>query len=144
MVYQYVGDEAVLTWESAKAMENANCVRLFFAFVRQLRSREDYYQKTYGVSPSFKAGINVGPVMAAEVGVVKREIAYHSDVLNTAARIQEQCNQKNASLLISENMLNHLPEYHGYEVIDQGAVMLRGKGQQVSIYEIREWSPSLR
>jgi len=30
--------------------------------------------------------------VVAEVGEIKTEIAYHGDTINTAARIQEQCN----------------------------------------------------
>jgi adenylate cyclase len=36
--------------------------------------------------------------------VIKKEIAYHSDVLNTAARIQGQCNPMGKTLLISERL----------------------------------------
>ncbi|HZJ21487.1 MAG TPA: hypothetical protein VFD35_14195 [Pricia sp.] len=36
MVYQYVGDEAVLTWDSDMALQNSNCIRAFFVFDKQL------------------------------------------------------------------------------------------------------------
>ena len=61
--------------------------------------RSDVYRhhvKTYGdpakygyhkFVPQFKAGANVGPVPAAEVGVVKRDILYLSEILHVAARI---------------------------------------------------------
>ncbi|MGI9551094.1 MAG: adenylate/guanylate cyclase domain-containing protein [Aurantibacter sp.] len=138
MVYQYVGDEAVLTWNSEAALENSNCVRVFYEFDKHLNSRSDYYLKTYGTVPEFKGGLNLGPVMAAEVGVVKREIAYHSDVLNTAARIQGQCNEKNAGLLVSENVIDSLVAGHGYEVVEKGEVLLRGKGERVRIFELKQ------
>lgn len=136
MVYQYVGDEAILTWESSKALDNANCIRAFFAFEKQLQSRKAYYMSRYGLIPHFKAGLNLGPVMTAEVGVVKREIAYHSDVLNTAARIQGQCNEKNARLLVAESVVSHLGADHGFIIEEKGDVLLRGKGQNVNIFEI--------
>ena len=140
MVYQYVGDEVVLTWDSEIALEHANCIRAFFAFDQQLRSRRDYYLTTYGVAPEFKAGLNLGPVMVAEVGVVQREIAYHSDVLNTAARIQGQCNEKNARLLASEELVRRLDPANVFEVVEKGKVLLRGKGQQLRIFELLERS----
>jgi adenylate cyclase len=137
-VYQYVGDEAVLTWNSDLALENSNCLRAFFVFDQQLESKKDYYIKKYGVAPEFKAGLNLGPAMAAEVGVVKREIAYHSDVLNTAARIQGQCNEKNARLLASEEVVKRLEADSGFEIVEKGEVLLRGKDERVRIYEVLE------
>ena len=31
-VYQYVGDEAILTWNPAQGLQDCNCLRLFFEF----------------------------------------------------------------------------------------------------------------
>ena len=141
MIYQYVGDEAVLTWQSVTALENSNCIRAFFIFDRRLQSRKDHYLKTYGLVPEFKAGLNIGPVMAAEVGVVRREIAYHSDVLNTAARIQGCCNEKDARFLVSEEIVKKLKTNHAFEFREKGAVLLRGKGEKIKIFEVLEALP---
>jgi len=138
MVYQYVGDEAVLTWYSDEAVKDSKFIKLFFAFEKQLAKRKDYYLKRYGVAPEFKAGLNMGPVMAAEVGVVRREIAYHSDVLNTAARIQGKCNDYNASILVSDEVVKHLEPDHGFIVEEKGEILLRGKDRHVGVFEILE------
>jgi adenylate cyclase len=82
-IYPYVGDEAVLTWPSDISFEDNNCLKAFFEFESELANKRAYYQGHYGVVPVFKGGLNTGRVMVAEVGVVKRDIAYHSDVLNT-------------------------------------------------------------
>ncbi len=137
-MYKYVGDEAILTWPTEIAFKNSNCIKAFFRFRDQLESRRDYYMDTYGLVPQFKAGINAGLVMVAEVGVVKREIEYHGDVLNTAARIQGQCNEKKAWLLVSETVKNGLPPNHKYKVDLKGEVLLRGKTESVNIYELLE------
>ena len=104
-IYQYVGDEAVLSWSYEKGLANNNCVDLFFAFDRLLKSKSDYYTNKYGTVPQFKAGLHGGKLMVAEVGVVKKEIAYHGDVINTSARIQEECNKYEVPILISEELL---------------------------------------
>jgi adenylate cyclase len=52
--------------------------------------------------------VHLGDVTVSEVGVIKREIAYHSDVLNTAARIQGKCNEFEAGLLVSEELKDNL------------------------------------
>jgi len=48
----------------------------------------------------FKAGIHIGKLVAGEMGVVKKEIVFSGDVLNTSSRIQAECNKLNCSLLI--------------------------------------------
>ena len=100
-IYQYVGDEAVLTWPEKEGLEDHNCIRAFFAFEEVLANKSGYYQKRYGLRPIFKAGMNLGQVTVAEVGVVKREIAFHGDTINTAARIQDKCGELDQRLLIS-------------------------------------------
>ena len=104
-IYQYVGDEAVLSWKLKKGMNKADCINLFFDFEKNLRRHTKYYKKKYGLVPEFKAGIHAGEIIIAEVGTVKKELAYHGDVINTTARIQSQCNDYNESLLISEELL---------------------------------------
>ena len=66
------------------------------------------YIDDFGRLPEFKAGVHGGKVMAAEVGTVKKKIAYHGDVLNTTARIQDQCNAFQQKLLVSKALLNEL------------------------------------
>ncbi|MEM7107635.1 MAG: adenylate/guanylate cyclase domain-containing protein, partial [Bacteroidota bacterium] len=104
-IYQYVGDEAVLVWSSQNGLQGNNCLRTFFAFQDKLNSRSDYYKANYGLVPQFKAGINMGKVTVTEVGEFKREIAYHGDAINTAARIQGECNQLESNLLVSETIV---------------------------------------
>ena len=137
-VYQYVGDEAVLTWYAQTAVENSNCLRAYFEFESQLHSRSAYYQERYGVVPMFKGGLHLGKVMTAEVGVVKRDIAYHSDVLNTAARIQGLCNEKDARLLVSKDIADLLTRDTRYSITHKGEVLLRGKKQAVEVYGVTQ------
>ena len=85
-VYQYVGDQAVLHWRPENGLLDNNCVRFFFAFVDRLKLREDHYMKEYGVMPFFKAAAHIGRVTIAEVGVLKRSIAFHGDTVNTTSR----------------------------------------------------------
>lgn len=136
-IYQYVGDEVILTWKLEDGLRNQNCIHAFFRFKNQLLKREAYYKKTYGCTPFFKAGVNDGVVTATEVGKYKKEIAYHGDTLNTAARIQGKCNEFNQELLISESLKNKLDmtHYH-YDLL--GNVALRGKNTDVQIYSVSQ------
>ncbi|MEO1051935.1 MAG: adenylate/guanylate cyclase domain-containing protein [Bacteroidota bacterium] len=135
-VYQYVGDEAVLTWPKEKGLENANCLRAYFAFVEQLASRKEFYQKEFGAFPEFKAGLNVGKITIAEVGEIKREIAYHGDAINTAARIQAKCNDFGERVLISENLERHLDRNGDFASSLVGGVLLKGKTETLNIYSV--------
>jgi adenylate cyclase len=101
-----------------------------------LNTRGEYYQKTYGVKPYFKAGLHAGTVTAAEVGVIKREIAYHGDVLNTTARIQGECNTYNQSLLASEDIISELDIEPPFTIEYVGEPILKGKEKRVKIYGI--------
>jgi len=133
-IYQYVGDEAVLTWKMNNGLKNQNCLRIYFAFDNQLKSRADHYNAKYGILPEFKAGVNSGEVVVAEVGEIKKEIAYHGDVLNTAARIQSKCNEYGKNLLLSESLKNLLPQSDDIAFTFIVSEQLRGKIESVNIY----------
>lgn len=67
-VYQYVGDEVVVTWPSATGLTFANCLHCFFAMQCAIGERHAAYQRAYGVVPSFKAGARGGQVTTVLVG----------------------------------------------------------------------------
>ena len=140
-VYQYVGDEAVLTWSIKNGIEDNNVIKAFFTFEASIQRRADYYFNKYNLVPVFKAGANCGVVMAAEVGVIKKEIAYHSDVLNTAARIQGRCNDLGESLLISDALKERLQPDPGYSIDPPGLHMLKGKKMHINIFRVRLKAP---
>lgn len=139
-IYQYVGDEAVLTWNVKDGLRNLNCIDAFYSFERSIQARADYYFNKYDLVPAFKAGVNVGLVMVAEVGVIKKEIAYHSDVLNTAARIQGRCNEFGKRLLISESLRQLLAQRIGGRFVIEtvGTVSLKGKQEKITIHSVEE------
>ncbi len=136
-IYQYVGDEAVISWKFDKGIERNNCVELFYKFQNRLEKKTKYYQKHFGVQPKFKAGLHGGKLIVTEVGTVKKEIAYHGDVINTSARIQGECNTYNKSLLISERLLDKL-KLHKYKLESIGNISLKGKEQEVKLFSINK------
>lgn len=136
-IYQYVGDEAVITWKLEDGLADDNCIHFYFAYKEQLLKRTKYYEKNYGLLPQFKAGINCGKVTVAEVGEVKTEIAYHGDVLNTSARIQSMCNEFGKELLISEFLKDEL-DLNGFNINNMGEIMLKGKIEPVTIYSVEQ------
>lgn len=137
-VYQYVGDEVVLSWKAETGMADANCFQIFFDLTRRLEERRSKYEALFGVAPVFRGGMDMGIVTAAEVGDIKREIAYHGDVLNTAARLQGLCKTYNQGLLISERVHRALVRDQHFVTTLQGEVTLRGKIQPIGVYSITE------
>ena len=139
-IYQYVGDEAILTWKSSIGLRDNNCVYVYYDFLKSLEDKKAYYMEQYGVYPEFKAGLNSGSVIVTEVGIIKREIAYLSDVLNTAARIQGKCNELNSQFLISSEVKNKLIPDKNLHFEDAGTFELRGKQTRVRIFKVSQLS----
>ena len=138
-IYQYVGDEVVLSWGTKEGIENGHCIKVFFAYDTLIKGKGKYYKDKYGIIPEFKAGLHLGKVMTAEVGEIKKELAYHGDAINTAARIQSKCNEFQKRLLISEAMKRQLEGQHLFDFVGIGDVSLKGKAEPVNLYEVKSY-----
>jgi len=137
-IYQYVGDEAVITWTLEKGLKNSNYLKFYFDFQERITCGADYYKSQYNLVPEFKAGVNGGNITAAEVGDIKREITYHGDVINTAARIQQVCNSYDKKLLVSEFLAGKIKTSNNYINEEIGSITLKGKEIPVNIYSVAQ------
>ncbi|TDQ11833.1 adenylate/guanylate cyclase domain-containing protein [Pedobacter metabolipauper] len=135
-VYQYVGDEIVISWPMEHSIADHAAIEFFFACENKFQTRTDHYISKYGSVPSFKAGLHSGLVTAVEIGNIKREIAYHGDILNTAARIQSLCNHYGKKLLASAYFVNGLSQTSSFQIEHLGMVNLKGKSQDTEIVGI--------
>jgi adenylate cyclase len=135
-IYQYVGDEVILTWEVAHGLKNSNCLKTFFMFQESLLRNSENYFKNFGVKPEFKAGLHFGKVISAQIGDLKREIVYNGDVLNTTARIQNECNRYQRTCLVSGTLMNRLKRTNGFQWERIDAVTLRGKETEVELFSV--------
>jgi len=135
-VYQYVGDEVVVTWPVKKGLKFAVCIRCFFAIQKQIRRYKTDYIKRYDRVPEFKAALHGGNVVVSEVGKYKSEIAYHGDVLNTTARMLSKCHELESELLVSEYVIEKLemPKYLKADAL--GSFKLKGKQQEIELYSV--------
>jgi adenylate cyclase len=138
-IYQYVGDEVVLTWKTKEGIDNSNCLKIFFEIQEKVYANRKYYRSKYGVIPEFKAGVHIGKVISAQIGDIKREIVYNGDVLNTSARIQEQCNVLKRELLLSGMLLNQLNIENEYTAEKLDNIKLRGKENLIEIYSLKQF-----
>ncbi|MEM9672985.1 MAG: adenylate/guanylate cyclase domain-containing protein [Bacteroidota bacterium] len=136
-IYQYVGDEIVVSWKYRAGIENSNCVECFFKIQRLLLEKREYFLTNYGEMPEFKAGLHYGYVMAGEIGVIKRDIVFSGDVLNTTARIQGKCNELGVDILLSKALLEQMSTGNDhYQPREVGLIALRGKAQDVALCTI--------
>lgn len=102
-----------------------------------LESESQKYESTYGVLPTFKAGFHLGTVTAGEIGVLKKEIIFTGDVLNTTARIQALCNSHNVDLLVSGSLIEKLELNPTYKTHRLGKTPLRGRDAEIELYSIK-------
>jgi adenylate cyclase len=136
-IYQYVGDEVIVVWTHEDGTENSRCVQCFFDIKRHIEKKKESYLKRYGLIPTFKAGIHCGRVVAGEVGIIKRDITYSGDVLNTTSRIQSMCKEFNAEIIASADLLSELSLANLYSAEPLGYIKLRGKEKEMLLNALR-------
>ncbi|MGS2738062.1 adenylate/guanylate cyclase domain-containing protein [Sinomicrobium sp. M5D2P17] len=137
-IYQYVGDEVVVVWKFEEGVENLQCLRCFPEMKKHIEQKKDKYMHKYGMVPSFKAGIHFGGVVAGEIGVIKRDITYSGDVLNTTSRILDMCSRFHEEVIVTSDLLSELDYGSGFTIRHLGAIRLKGKEQEVLLVAIRE------
>jgi len=130
-IYQYVGDEVVIAWKYEDGKENLHCLRCFFDMKLQILKKKDKYLVRYGLVPTFKAGIHCGRVIAGEVGIIKRDITYSGDVLNTTSRILNKCGEFKEEFIASEELLTELNIAKDYITRPLGSIKLKGREKEV-------------
>lgn len=134
-IYQYVGDEIVISWKVKKGNAQ-HALECFYAMKKALNDEHEKYESKYQMVPSFKAGIHFGKVTTGEIGLIKKDIVFTGDTLNTTARIQSLCNQYEEELLVSEDFLNTMQTRENYHFKSLGEVNLRGRNQGILIFGV--------
>ena len=132
-IYEYVGDEAVITWTDERGIRDANCVQVFRDIDRVIDGKRDWYMARYGVVPEYRAGVHGGEVIAAEMGDLKRALVFNGDVLNTASRIQGECKRLDRRLLSSAELVSRLALPSSLTPEPMGPAQLRGKSEPVEL-----------
>lgn len=141
-IYRYVGDEAILTWEwTGDAADRA----LAFAVdaTRAIAADKAVWKRDFGEMPRMRIALHGGPVIAGEMGDLKREIAFLGDTLNTASRIAGVAKDYDALAVASAAAVEGATLPAGLDRRDLGPVVLRGKAEPVTLVELtsRQASP---
>jgi adenylate cyclase len=132
-IYQYVGDEVVIDWKYENGIQQNRCLNCFFEMKKAISDKSSKYLERYGLIPGFKAGVHCGKVVAGEVGIIKRDITFSGDVLNTTSRIQGKCKEFNTEIIVSGDLLNILHLTGNYTTRFLGSIALRGKETDVQL-----------
>jgi adenylate cyclase len=136
IIYQYIGDELSVSWLTGKSQQDSKCLQCFFEIERVISEKASTYMHKYGLVPEFKGGIHFGSVSTGEIGLIKKEIIHSGDVLNTASRIQNLCNQYNARLIISKPALEKLVNINEFHFESIGNIALKGKSQSLELLKV--------
>ena len=136
-VYQYIGDEIVVSWRLKSGLENANCIRCFFDIHDNLLANREDLMSKFGFEIGFKAGIHLGEVTTGKIGALKKEIIFSGDVLNTTARIQSNCNKLKSDLLISGALKKLLPQ-NDYDFETKGEISLKGRNKTEELFNVKK------
>ncbi|HVK97280.1 MAG TPA: adenylate/guanylate cyclase domain-containing protein, partial [Flavisolibacter sp.] len=135
-IYQYVGDEIVVHWPSTpeNKIKALKFIRNTYYLLERVSKR---YERKYGLTPSFKAGVHSGEVTAGFIGIIKRDLIYCGDTINTAARIRSMCNDLNESFILSEDFVRDFPQPFGYLISEIGEMELKGKSEPMKLFGLK-------
>lgn len=135
-VYQYIGDEVVITWSMNYGLRDVNCIHCFFSMREALELRATYFEQNYGIVPSFKAGLHFGEVTTGEIGALKKEIFFTGDVLNATSRIQQLCSTYKKDFIVSNQFYNAITDKSHFQFEDLGKTSLKGREEKMQLYAV--------
>lgn len=135
-IYQYVGDEIVLTWLNTpeNKIKSLKFIRNAYYLMERLAAR---YEKKFGQQPRFKAGIHAGDVTAGFVGLIKKELIYSGDTMNTTARIRSMSHELNEAFILSEDFMHDFHPPHGYTIAGLGTLELKGRREPAKLFSLK-------
>lgn len=136
MIYQYVGDEVVVTWPYKKgnSLKSLNAV---IESRKALQRKSDHFRREYdGIVPEFRVGLHAGDVTIGEIGVIKKDIAISGEAMNIAARIRSACNELNQKFIVSKEYFDTgiLKSWQGESL---GEVSLKGLDESIQLYALK-------
>jgi adenylate cyclase len=134
-IYQYVGDEVVICWKNSYKNKR-RCLKFINDSVKAIKRKENYYMKEYGVVPSFKAGVHAGDVTAGYIGIIKKELVFSGDTLNTTARIRSKCHELKHSFILSIDFLHDFEVPETYSVNEIGEMVFKGRKEKSRVYSL--------
>jgi adenylate cyclase len=135
-VYQYVGDEMVITWTLAAGRAGARPIACYFAIERALEAASGDFRREFDEVPHLRGALHAGPVITGEVGGSRRAIVFHGDVMNTTSRIENATRELGRPFLVSEDALRCLEGVEASACVDLGPQQLRGRAAPLRLFAV--------
>jgi class 3 adenylate cyclase/hemoglobin-like flavoprotein len=136
---KYIGDGIMVLFGLSRERDAHPCVDAVQAALDArlgMRAVNDYLDKHLGRTFQIAIGIHYGPGVVGEIGYkLKRQFTAIGDVVNTAARLEEEAKRRNVGVLVTDEVLRELPP----NLCSTGRSMqltLRGKSDTKTAYEI--------
>jgi adenylate cyclase len=101
-----------------------------------LERRQDDYRRKYGTVPRLRAGIHGGDVVTTWVGEARKDLAFHGDTLNTAARVEGMCKELRVTCLVSELVYQAVELPPHLEARSVGELELRGRAEALHLFSV--------
>lgn len=140
-IYQYVGDEMVITWMEREGRPGARPIRCFAAIEAVLEAAAPDFLREFGVAPRVRGALHFGPVVVGEVGGRKRDIVFHGDAMNTTSRLEHLARELDQRLVISEHAWRRFPIPDDWAFEDLGVHARRGRSNPVQVYAVGRATP---
>ena len=135
-VYQYVGDEMVITWKVAEGRVSARPLACYFAIEQALAEAGAEFTKEFGAMPRLRAALHAGSVITGEVGGSRRAIVFHGDVMNTTSRLENATRDLGRPFLVSEDAMSRMDGKEAYLTVDLGPQPMRGRVAPLRVYAV--------
>ncbi len=134
-IYQYVGDEIVVSWMySDKNLKQ--CLKAIIDARRNIQKDSINFKRDYDIIPEFRVGIHVGEVTVGEIGVIKKDIAMSGDTMNTTARIRSACSELNKKFIVSKDFIDK-SSLEDFQAESLGMVELKGKKKEIELFHLK-------
>src|SRR5678815_3584786 len=134
-IYQYVGDEIVVSWPDTR--RNAKkCIYALIEARKSLNKQMNKFMRKYDVVPEYKVGVHVGEVTIGEIGIIKKDLVMSGDTMNTTARIRTACNEFNQKFIVSKDFLD-LISLKDWQVKSLGPIELKGRNTTIELFALK-------
>lgn len=135
IIYQYVGDEVVVSWKYSK-QNIKECLASVIQARKNIQKKSDHFRHRYGVIPEFRVGMHVGDVTVGEIGIIKKDLAMSGDTMNTTARIRSACNELNQKFIVSGDFAEKT-NLKTWQLESLGIVELKGKAAGIELFALK-------
>ena len=134
-IYQYVGDEIVVSWIYSEA-NMQKCLNALIEARKVLQKNSEEFKRRYGIMPEFRVGIHLGEVTVGEIGVLKRDLAMSGDTMNTAARIRTACSELNQKFIVSKDFRDAIG-LKDWQCESLGNIELKGRSTDMELFALK-------